>query len=639
MLDLIRSSAQSFGVKIAFGLIILVFVFWGVGNFNDRDYTNVVAVVNGQPILAIEFEKAYQNAEEYIMRNNPGISREQLAQDHLGRQVLRDLIQQSLLLQEAERAGVQVSPQEMRRHVEQIKSFQDENGKFSPAVYKRVLEAQRMTPAQYENDLRKQLLQEKMFALVTAPAWVDPDESRHRYNFLREKRLVDYLFFPASDFTSRSEVKEEAIDEWYESHKPDFTVPASIDLSYIMVNPADLVDKEKISREAIENWYEANKSRFETKEQVKASHILVPLPEDADEETRKAASEKIANIREEIRAGKSFAAAADEYNQTGAAGKGGELGWISRGETVPAFEEAVFAAQPGEVTEVVASPFGLHLILVDEKRSAGFKSLEEVLDEVKTAIAFEEGSDKIHDALDNLVEDNILQKPQEESAARYGLKVQTASALSRADLQEKLGISAADADTLMGVSAGSPLDTALTSGDSYMVARVTASNPESVKPLSEVRDSIIKELEKREALKLASTHAEKILNELKDLPAGKWKEEQKNVKMDVSVERRGPVADFGLDPSLNEDIFIAKTQSWLPEPHLVHTRDGDGAAIFFVENITPPAQEEFDNVEGILQNAVLQDRKEALYSLFLQHLADGAKIELTNQRLVDRTGH
>ncbi len=110
MLDYIRNSAQSFGVKVAFGIIILVFVFWGIGNFNDRDYSNVVAVVNGEPILAQEFEKAYRNAEEYILSNNPGATREMLAREHLGRRVLNDMIQLTLMSQEAAKSGIEITP-------------------------------------------------------------------------------------------------------------------------------------------------------------------------------------------------------------------------------------------------------------------------------------------------------------------------------------------------------------------------------------------------------------------------------------------------------------------------------------------------------------------------------------------------
>lgn len=161
MLDYIRSNAQSFGVKVAFGVIILVFVFWGVGSFNDRDSINVVAMVNGDPILAQQFEQAYRNAEESVLRNNPGITREQLKARHLGREVLRDLIQQTLLTQEAARAGIGVTPLELRRAVGEIKVFQDAQGRFDPEAYTRVLAAQRISPAQYEKDMSDQLLREK----------------------------------------------------------------------------------------------------------------------------------------------------------------------------------------------------------------------------------------------------------------------------------------------------------------------------------------------------------------------------------------------------------------------------------------------------------------------------------------------
>ena len=110
MLEYIRDKSQSLGVKLAFGLIILVFVFWGVGNFNDRSSGTLVAVVNGDPISMREFELAYRNAEENLLRSNPGLTREQLKQQQLGRQILRDLITQVLLSQEAARTGVSITP-------------------------------------------------------------------------------------------------------------------------------------------------------------------------------------------------------------------------------------------------------------------------------------------------------------------------------------------------------------------------------------------------------------------------------------------------------------------------------------------------------------------------------------------------
>lgn len=638
MLEQIRGSAQSFGVKIAFGLIILVFVFWGVGNFNDRDYTNVVAVVNGQPIVAMEFEKAYQQAEDYIMRSNPGVTREQLAQQHLGRQVLRDLIQQTLLLQEADRSGVHVSPVEMRRHVDAIKSFQDENGRFSPEIYKRVLAAQRITPAQYENELRDQLLQEKLYQLVTAPVWVDPDEALNRFNFLRETREIDYIFIPAKDFLEKAAVDEKAIRDWYNSHKDDFIIPATVQLDYIQVHPGDLVDKAAIDQGRIREWYEANQSRYAIPERVKAAHILVPLGENASEATKESAYATIEKIRGELAAGRKFADLADQYNKPGAAGKGGELGWISRGQTVPAFEEAIFAAEPGKPGGIVETPFGLHLVLVEEKQPAGLRPLDEVENEIRDMIAFEDGSEKLHDTLDNLIEDNILQKPLADSAAKYGLKLASTDRLSRVELQEKLGLGEADAASLMNLPAGSAPDTALTAGDSYIIARVMASEPQGVKPLEAVSGDIRAILKDEGALKLAAEQAKAILAKIRDKNPGSLGEYAKDLKKDIKVDRREPVPGFMPDPTLNADIFDARLHTWLAEPHIVGTDAGSGALLVYLDRILPPSAEEFANVGNLLQQAAEQDRKEAMYALFLQHLADGAKIEITNQNIVERTG-
>ena len=145
MLEYIRSNSQSLGVKLAFGLIILVFVFWGVGSMKDRGAGNVVAMVNGEPITVRDFELAYRNAEESVMRNNPGATREQVRQG-LGRQVLRDLVSQSLVRQEAASAGITVTPLELRIAVGQVPAFQNAKGQFDPEAYKRVLQMQRFPP-------------------------------------------------------------------------------------------------------------------------------------------------------------------------------------------------------------------------------------------------------------------------------------------------------------------------------------------------------------------------------------------------------------------------------------------------------------------------------------------------------------
>lgn len=631
MLDSIRSSAQSFGVKLAFGVIILVFVFWGIGNFNDRDYSNVVAMVNGEPIVAQEFEKAYQNAEEFILRNNPGVTREQLIQQHLGRQVLNELIRATLLQQEARRAGIEITPLEMRQAVGKIPSFQDDQGKFDPEAYKRMLAARRISAAQYEKELSDQLLQDKLFALVAAPVWVPQSEALNRYNFLREQREVSYLFVPDSRFMADVKISDKDIRDWYENHKDNFAIPARVDVSYIQVDPVVLGNPAEIPLDALKTWYEANKANFEIPEQVKVAHILAQVAEDADEQAQKEAKEAIESARADLDAGKPFAEVADAVNGERAAGPGGELGWISRGQTVAPFEEAAFGAVPGKVTGPVRSPFGWHLILVEEKKEAGVKTFEEVEEEGRKALALEAGQDKIQDVLDNLIEDNILLKPLDQSAAKYNLNVAKTGLVDQNELAQKINVKPAAVQTLMAAPAGAPLDTALEAGDNYIVARVEASEPASIKPLEEVQAEIENILKSQKAQEAALKDAAALLdkykaNDVKDIAD----------LTTATVRRGGALADYNADTALNAAIFETKPGQWLPRPYAAQTGTDRGAVIVRVDKALAPESAEFEQAAELLNNAAKQDRMEAVYEMVVQKLADKAKIEVLNQTLIDR---
>ncbi|MDE7240742.1 SurA N-terminal domain-containing protein [Desulfovibrio sp.] len=636
MLEYIRTSAQSFGVKVAFGVIILVFVFWGVGNFNDRDYSNVVAVVNGQPILAQEFERAYRGAEEYLLRANPGLTREQLIRDHLGRTVLNDLIRQTLVLQEAERAGITVTPVELRQAVGKMRAFQDDKGRFDPDAYTRVLAAQRKSPAQYEKELADELLAGKIYALVTAPAWTDPDEARRRYDFLRERRSVDYLFVPASRFADKVEVTDAEARAWYDGHKADFAIPARVNVAYVAVRPEELVKPETVSEADARAWYEANKGHFEQPEQVRAAHILVPLPQDADAAAEGAAREALAEAQARLKAGEPFAKVADAVNPEGAAGPGGELGWVTRGKTVPAFEEAAFALEPGTISEPVRSPFGFHLILVEEKNPGGVREFEKVIAEARKGAAFEQGSDKLHEALDSLIEDNILNKPLAESAERHGLKAAESGFLDREGLMEKLGVKPEGAEALLAAGAGLPVDSALEAGDSYLVARVIATEPPSTRPFADVKDGIVKILGEEKALADALASAQATLAGLRNGPLSEAEAKKLGLKEAPAMERGGSLADFAQDPALTEAIFADKPGDWLSRVYSVTGPEGPGALICRVAKVLPPDDAGFESVAEALAEGVQREREDAVYAIFIQSLADKAKVEVVNSNLVDR---
>lgn len=637
MLEYIRSNAQSFGVKLVFGVIILVFVFWGVGSFSDKGGRNLAATVNGEPITARDFEMAYRNAEESLLRNNPGLTREQLKAQQLGRQVLRDLVTQSLLRQEAARMGISVSPLELRLAVGQIKAFQNDKGDFDPAAYKRVLQAQRLSPADFEQETSADLLRRKLFALVTAGAWTDPADARQRYNFLRQKRTVDYIFLPASNFMDKVKPTDAQAQAYYEAHKAAFAVPAKVKAAYIRVRPQDLVNPENIDAAAARRWYDANSARFTQEEQVKAAHILVPLAEDAPQAEVRKAQETAASIEKELAAGKSFAAVADAHNGPNAAGPGGELGWLKRGATVKPFEDAAFALAPGQVSAPVRSPFGLHIIKVEEKKPGGVTPFEKALPDVRRFMAAEQGADKLHDVLDSLIEDNILGKPLAASARRFGLTAEETDLAAATELEKTLGVKPDAAQTLVNMPAGAPLDTALEAGDAYVVARVLAAEPAATESFDKVKDKIFAALTEEQALAAALQAAAERRKELRDGPLNPTFKQGLGARTPAPLERGGALEGFAPEPALAEAVFSAPVDAWLPTAYAVQNlKEGKGALLAHVAAVLPPDVKEWETVKDIMQSAVTRERGEGLFEVFMQRLLVNAKIEVNNPDLVDR---
>ncbi|WP_297219244.1 SurA N-terminal domain-containing protein [uncultured Desulfovibrio sp.] len=631
MLDFIRSNTQSLGVKLIFGLIIVVFVFWGVGSLTDSSSGNVVAVVNGDGISIRDYEQAYQDALEAIQRQNPQITREQLAAENLGQRVLNTLIMQKLLEQEAARAGIAISPLEMRQAVENVQAFQNSEGKFDPELFKRLVENQHRSVAAFERKLASDMLNQKLERLVDAGVWNNAAESRAYYDYLRQKRALTYVFLPASRFAASVTPAETDIAAYYEAHKQEFTRPARAAVEYVAISPTLLVTPQSISEADAQAQYERNLSRYASPEQVRVSHILVPLREDAPADAVKQAEEKVAAIRQELASGKPFAEVANAHNGPNAAGPGGELGWIQHGQTVPPFDAAAFALEPGTVSDPVRTTFGLHLILVHEKKAAGTLPFAEVEKGIRDDLARQRGLEKLNDALDSLIEDNILKKPLADSAKRFGLSVSSTDLLTADALQKELGISADSARALLSAGSGNPVDTALEAGDHYLVARISKAEAQRVPDLAEVRETIREKLVADGALKAALAAA---AGELKSAREGSAPQGEKQ----GDLGRDGLLTGFAADTSLAKAVFAAPLEQWLPQAFsLTSEAEGAGAFICRVDKVVEADPAEWDSMKQTFDGLMRSRRSSELFALFLGNLQRKAEIK-QNAALLKQIG-
>ena len=635
MLDYIRSSAQSFGVKLAFGVIILVFVFWGVGSFREGDMSKVVAQVNGESILESQFFRQYQLIENQLM--NRGMSREQMRNEHLGRQVLQTMVAHTLVRQEADRLGLSITPVELRREIERNPIFHNDQGTIDKESYQRGLSAMRMSAGVFEDQMREEMTYDRMLEMMASAVWLDDNAARSRFDFLFEKRVLSSIFLDAKDFMNDITLTADEEKAYYDAHTARFTVPKKAAMTYIRLLPEKLVDPKTVTEEEARKWYTDNSKEFIKKEAVRVSHILVPLAPGADQAAKDAAHATIAGIQEALRRGESFASLANKHNAANAAGKDGELGWIERGMTVEPFENAAFSQEVGVVSDKpVETRFGLHLLLVQEKRAEETTPFAKVRDDVIKKVALEKGQEKIAEVGENLLEDNLLGKDLSVSAKQAGLAAEKTAPLSAAEIAEKLGFKADDVNIILS---GTPVDTLLQAGDTVYVVRVDSIEPEKVQPFEEVEKDIALTLRREKAEARA---VEKAKEMLPTLPKGELADAAKqtlHAETSGAIERMGDFPPFSTNPELLKAVFSADPGTWLSTPYVVRQKESSGALLVHIDSTLAASESDWDRIKNIFEGGLARETADQLRSVFLNELhrkAKGITVNTEKADMVDR---
>jgi len=625
MLDYIRANAQSWGIKAAFGIIILVFVFWGIGRMHSTPPT-VAAIVNDETIHAQDLAREMQRMEESIRSNYPNVTSDQLRALNLQQQAEQMLIAGALLRHEAKRTGFSVSPLELRKTIEKNPIFQNEKGEFDSKTYLHVLELQRTTPGSYEGRMRQELLVQKLHNAITASVGVSEAEARMIFDFSQERRQVSYLLFPFGDYLGKVTLGEDEIRAEYESNRADFTLPAASDVDYVLVTAARLAKPDSVTDEDAAAWYERNHDAAAQPERMRLRHILLRLPEDAPESDVLKVRQTLEAAAAKLKKGADFAALAKQQSQDpGSAPGGGDLGWVQRGQTVPDFEKAALALKPGQISEPVRTQFGLHLIKMEAYETQRTRSFDEMRAEIRTLLAEQKAAEHLRDVLDSLIEANIIGTPLDKAAKAAGLEMQNTGPSISAELQAKLGVDAKGAATLLAAPAGSSPDTPLESktpeGTGFIVAKIRTAIPEKVRDMAEVKAEIQARLTRKKALELALAAAEQSRKDMGDgqAPAAL----AARVKQSAPVGRMEPVADLGPDAQISKAVFNAQPGVWIDKAFAVE----QGAVLLRVDKCLAPQEDSWKSIAASFMDSLNRSRKEESFQHFVNLLASKAKIE------------
>ena len=632
MLDILRQGAQSWGIKILFGIIIAVFVLAFGMNRVQNDTSTVVATVNDSPILFKHYQERLQRNLELIRQQNPDLTSEMLAQMGFKRQILEQMVVEELMLQQATSLGLYVSKEELAKQIHLIPAFQKDGQAFDAATYQSVLRANNLTPGQFESEYMRGMLMDKLRGYVGLTGRLGEAQARGFYDYGRSTAVISYLKYAWEDYRDQVNATDEMVAEQYAARKDAFAVPARAKVDYLLLTPETLADTAAVTDQEAEAFYAQHKEEFRIEEQVRARHLLVRVDDNATEADVTKAMETIKKAQADLKAGKSFEETAAAYTEDPSGTQtGGELGWFGRNRMVKPFEDAAFALEKGAVSEPVRTQFGFHLIKVEDRKEAGHESFQDVADEIRRTIAQDRAAETLQDRMDQALE-MVLGGESLDAVAKavgLGLQIRTTGFFTREQgPQELAGLSPENTAALYDLAVNATTQSPLPFEDGYVMATKREQLEPSVRPLDEVREGLVAAIVREEAMKLAKADADA---DLAKLLKGEAPATTAKAMETEPFSRQGAIPGLGSNQQLSAKAFETAPDAWLPESFAFPT----GYVLARTVKVTPPSEEEWTKEKDLWISTLNQRTEDQAVQAFIADLRAKADVRIPNPAVVD----
>ncbi|HET6433512.1 SurA N-terminal domain-containing protein [Dyella sp.] len=580
MLQALRNKMHGWPSIVILGIAVFAMSFFGIESYFMSRNDTFVAKVGKQEISQQQFqERMNQLRQRAVAEQGDSFDGSVFEQPATKLAILDQLVDEKVLAKANDDLGVQVSDQQVRDFIASIPAF-ELDGRFDPTTYRTVLAAQGKTPAMFESEIRASLEPGIIPDAITASTIITPADVDRYINLRLQRRSVRYAQLPLPKLEDET-VTEQQIASYYKQHQDAFISPEQVSLQYVEVNGSDLKSSETPSDEELRKRYADEKQRFIQPEQRLVSHILIDVPKNASPEQQKAALAKAQKIAAEAKPDNFAALAKADSEDLGSRRQGGDLGWLEKGVTNAAFDQALFALQKGQISKPVLSDEGYHVIWLRDVRSGQAKPFEEVRDEL--AKEAQAGSrDRAFNELAGKLTDKTYQNPAslEPAAQELGLKIKTTDLFSRAGgadiASDPKVLKAAFSDDVLAQGNNSNLIELGT--DRAVVVRVDKHVPAAAKPLSEVKDTVRQRVLAERTTEAAKAQAQALVARLLKGEAFDAVAASAGAKVEAAPEvvRSQP----GLPPSIGERAFLMPhPQEGKPVFGTVEMADGSYALV------------------------------------------------------------
>ncbi len=493
-------------------IIVAAFIFALFFDFSSTNVpqaqNEVAATVGSEKITYVEFRRQYQNLEgRYRQMFGDQWSNEMAEQFNLPKQALDQLIDRRIRLMEADEVGLEVTDSEVQKAIMEFPVFQDENGDFiGREKVQQVLRANRLTDAGFAEDLRDDLLVEKLSRVLSSTLYLSDEEVQEAYKKTVEKADIQFVQMTTAALGDTVTATEQEIQAYFDEHATEYELPEQRVVDYILVDTVKMRRELEIADDELKQYYDANPDEFTQEEQVMARHILMRANADRDDAATEAA---LAQVKTRIEGGEDFATLARELSDDeGSAQRGGSLGFFKRGDMVKPFEDAAFNAQPGTLVGPVKTSIGYHLIEVQQHRQGGLQDFEQTRGIIRSKLlgqrVDEMAEDKVNELAQKIKAESLTETDQLKTMAEEaGVTFETTEPFGKSDAVVGIGRVALFANAVFDLKSGEISDPVKVPRG-WAIARLAEVKepriPELATVEDQVRRAVVTEKQKEQAL-------------------------------------------------------------------------------------------------------------------------------------------
>ena len=613
------------------GAMVITFIPGGLtSELTGTPGKGVVARVDGGDISADEVRQtAHQMAQQDAQRYGEMAAKLMpfLIQQETTR-ALDQMINRQALLSEAQRMGLRVTPEEVKdelQHGRYAATFFPGGNFIGQVEYEDMLQRANLTPTKFEHEVGDDILLTKLQALISGSANVSDAEIHDQFIKQNSKVKFDYAVLKQDDLRKGLHPTDEELKAYYDGHKTSYanSIPERRKVKYAIVENGKAAEDVKITPEDLRAYYDQHRDQYRVPEQAKVSHILIktPLPGPdgkVDEKGVAEAQRRAEDLLKQLKNGAKLEDLAKKYSEDPGSGKqGGSLGWIGKGQTVPEFEKVAFSLPKGQISDLVKSSYGFHIIRVDDKQEAHMKTLDEVKAEIEPILKHQNGQ-RIAQQKAEAVLKQARTDGLDAAAAAQGVSVITSDFFSRKDMLPGLGPSPQFMDAVFSATEKSPPDLAPAS-QGIVVFQLLAVKPPATPTFEEIRSRVEDEFKNERSSILLTQKGQELSDRAKaehDLKRAA-KELGATVKTSDFVLPDGQVPDVG---SMSGQAAVAFTLK--PGEISGPINSGANAVVLKVLENQQPSEAEFAAKRDQIRDQLLLSKQQERFGLFVSSLID-----------------